>query len=462
MKDIVNLTPEIFAFVGSVKDGAPADYRQKKFQSVSQHREGVADNSGGAAAAPAPTLTVAAAEALPSLHAQQREIIDRFVQCALTYVEKDFPLLEGETVESDYASFLTEPFSNFPVSTAVIKRTTNMAETYYLIGNVLVDNKGDLYRCGPVAAPPQTLKAGKLKLDAKSLATTAASKLVGSLAGAIGGAIGSFIFDSLFPPGVPDYFDEVYKEISKLINQGLQQNNITTINGAINSIKDHVVTEYTPARKQADLQNKSDRKRLFDLLQKYDTTFLSGPAGMLGTLQSEQYSLAGFGAFLLGASLQLSLFQEMANVAVQTDKENKWLKPTQTSYGLPGSGTVAIAASNYANYAERIWPKVMEARLKGIDWYTYEANKYVIPGSGGDIYWELWGAIRDHDKTVWHRKIDKSANKDGSYPTLDQLKRDVGSYVGQVRNDLTQNLNDPASIIAGWRKLISQPILPAG
>jgi len=241
MRDIVNLTPDIFAYVGSVKENAATDYQEKKFERVSQkgdsdtsHREAT-NGDQEALVETDQTIAIAAADAIPSLHAQQREIVDRFVQCALNYIEKDYPLLEGETVESDHASFLTEPFSRFPASTAVIKRTTNMAETYYLIGNVLVDDKGDLYRCG-IASAPQVAPR-KLKLNAKSLATTAASKLVGSLAGAIGGAIGSYIFDSLFPPGVPSYFDEVYKEISRLINQGLQENNITTINGAINSVK---------------------------------------------------------------------------------------------------------------------------------------------------------------------------------------------------------------------------------
>jgi hypothetical protein len=458
MRDIVNLTPEIVACIGDVK-GEAADYRQKKLLASGQARNLNIDPPSGAndesADEAPPTVSIAAPDALPKLHAQQREIIDRFVQCALSYIEKDYPLLEGESVEQDFASFLIEPFHRIPVSTAVIKRTTNMAELYYIITNVLVDENGDLYRVDPSAHP--RLKAAKF--DAKSLATKAAGKLVGSLASAIGGAIGSFIFDSLFPPGVPDYFDEVYQEISKLIGQGLQQNNITTINGAINSIKDHIVTEYEPARKRANLENKTDRKQLFDLLQKYDTTFISGPSGMLGTLQSEQYSLAGFGVFLLGASLQLSLFQEMANVAVQTDNHGKWLKPNQTSYGLPGTGTVASTARNFASYAERTWPRVLEARVKGVDIVTFEANKHVV---SGDVYWELWGAINDHGQRVWQRQIAKYKEKDGSYPTMDQLRRDKDIYIDQVKNDLTQSYNDPNSIIQGWRKLIDQPILIAG
>lgn len=463
MKDIVNLTPDVFAYIGSISGQAVADYEQKKFQNSSQRRNSdqadqeVSDGNDNGAEELNSTLTIAAADALPNVHAQQREIIGRFIQCALNYIEKDYPLLEGEKVESDFASFLTEPFNKFPASTAVIKRKTNMAENYYLISNVMVDDKGNLYK-REFASPP-SLTPRKLKLDASSLATTAASKLVSGLAGAIGGAIGSYIFESLFPPGVPQYFDQVYAEITKIVDQRLQENSITKINGAINTVKERIVTEYTPAKKQADIQNRKDRKQLFALLQKYDTTFLSGPDGMLGTLQDKQYSLAGFGVFLLGASLQLALFQEMANVVDQTDREGHWLKPSQTSYGLPGSGTVAATATNFANYAEKTWPEVTKKRIEGINWYTYEANKYVIPGSGGDIYWELWGAIRDHDKTVLHRQIEKSADKHGNYPSLDQLKNDVPPYVGRVKDDLTRSYSDPSSIIQGWRKLVGQPIL---
>jgi hypothetical protein len=445
MKEIVNLTPDIVLCVQNIADKAPADYRNNDPDAADK----IADNQNL-------SIEICAEENLPKLHAQQREAIDGFVRCAMTYAEKLHPLLPGETVQREYASFLTQSFDHVPISAAVIKRQTNMADLYFIISNVMVDNNGDLFRRMP--AEGLRLKGG-LKLDYKSLASKAASSLASSIASKIGGAIAGWMIEGLFPPGVPSYFDEVYTEISKLIGKGLQENNITTINGAINSIKDHLITEYEPARKRADLENKQDRKALFALLQKYDTTFLSGPAGMVGTLQSKQYELPGFAAFCLAASLQLALFQEMANVAPQSDpKTGKWLKANETSYGQPDTGTVAINARRYAEYAERVWPALLAERVKGIEEYTYEANKRAVPG---DVYWEKWGAIDDHGEAKWQRKLDKEKEKDGSYPTMDHLRRDKDSYIAQVKSDLIKAYCEPDNIIADWRKLIARPILLA-
>ncbi|HZS47527.1 MAG TPA: insecticidal delta-endotoxin Cry8Ea1 family protein [Blastocatellia bacterium] len=457
MDEIVNLTPDIVAVVGKVSEQAAPHYLEEKFKSRhNKAHEGAAESGGGGDVGNG-LVPLAAPEALPKWSEEVGKAIDKIVQCSLSQIDKDYPMVAGEQHQEVYASFLTEAYLQFCPGTPVLKRTTNMAEIYYLVTNAIVDQEGHLYRVDPTMAR-RPLK--KFEFTAKSIATKAASSLVGAIASKIGGAIGSMIWDAIFPPGVPDYFDEVYKEMAKMIGQGLQQNTIDSINGAINSIKDHLITEYTPARKAANLDNKNDRKQLFAYLQKYDTTFLSGPGGMLGTLQSKQYSVAGFGVFLLGASLQLALFQEMANVTTQTDeKTGKWLKPTETSYGKPKTGTVALAAKQFADYAQGVWPKVVEARVKDIKVVTYEANRRRVPGN--DVYWELWGAIEDQGEKNLPRKIDKGANKDGSYPTKQNLETDKSNYVEQKKRELTDSYSDPNSIIAEWRKLIDQPILLA-
>lgn len=461
MKDIVNLTPEILSVVGQLKPGAPKDYlQQKTARAITQKHlmQGLDPDGGKAKPNDAEQVRIAEPAALPKLHAQQRQAIDRFANCAMAYADREYPLLEDEGVESDFASYLTDPFFQLPAGTAVIQRTTNMATLFHIISNVLVDEKGDLYRNEPsgLVGP---WKGTLLTAGNQSLATKAAVSLVTGMASAIGGAIASWIIDSLFPPGVPNYFDEVYQQMAKIVGRSLQENNITTINGAISSITNHLVSEYEPAKRQANLQNRKDRQALYALLQKYDSSFISGPNGMLGTLQNEAYEIPSFSVFCLGASLQLALFQEMCNVVPQTNsKTGDWLKPNETSYGLAQTGTVAITARKFAEYGERVWPKVIDARVKDIRAITYEHNKRVI---NGDVFWELWGAIEDQGEKQWARKIEKSANKDGSYPTRDQLYRDKETYVDQVKRDLKTAYSDPKQVTDGWRKLVTQPIIPA-
>src|SRR6185503_7823678 len=278
--------------------------------------------------------------------------------------------------------------------------------------------------------------------------------VVTGMASAVGGAIAHFIIGQIFPPGVPSYFDQVYQRMSELIGQGLQQDKIESVNGAINTIKDHVQDEYSVARRQSNLEDDGDRAMLFNLLQKYDSGFISGPGGMLGTLQLERNEQAGFAVFLLGASLQLALFQEMANVAPQK-KDGKWLKPLETSYGKPQTGTVAVTAQKFATYADRVWPKVIESRIKNIRAVEYEANKHVV---SGDVYWELHGKIDDNGTPMWNRQMNKNNEKDGSNPTRTQLNNDVASYKQQVTSKLIGTYSDPTTIANKWRELIKTPM----
>ena len=452
MKDIVNLTPDVIACIGDVRGTATPNYQQEKLlrsmKAQYPDREMLPEDLQ-AASSSTPPVSVASEDKLPPLHAQQREAIDRFVQCALGKIEKNYPLLSGEAVEQDFASFLIEPFLNYPAGTAVIKRTTNMADLYYVITNVEVDERGDLLRRDP--RPRMPMAGGP---EGESLPAKLAMSVVTGMASAVGGAIANYIIGQIFPPDVPSYFDKVYQKMSELIGQGLQQDKIESVNGALNTIKDHLQDEYGTARRQSNIEDDGDRAMLFNLLQKYDTGFISGPGGMLGTLQNEKYEQAGFAVFLLGASLQLAIFQEMANVAPQK-KDGKWLKPLETSYGKPGAGTVAVTAQRYATYADRIWPKVIESRLKNIRTVEYEANKHVF---NGDVYWEIHGKIDDNGTPMWNRQMNKNDEKDGSNPTRTQLKNDLETYKQQMKTKLTLTYSDPKGIADKWRALINQPI----
>lgn len=461
MRDVVNINPDVVACVRNVRDGAPADYQREKLRLAARpDGDGQPPAGFGAAAALAPPLSVAAADEIPQFRAQQKEVVDRMIECVTGQLNALYPPLDGESVEGDFATFLTRPYFNFPEGTAVIRRTTNMAEVFYLIANVRVRENGDLVRAVPdqSGGAPEPMTRGPKELNVKNLATKAAFSLTSSIASAIGGAFLNAVIEEFFPPGAPSYFDEVYEQMARITGRAFQEDKMLSINGAINNVKQHLTDEYGVDRATANLDDADDRERLFGYLQRYDSAFLSGPGGMIGALQTPTYEVVGFGVFLLAASLQLALFQEMANVVRQKGHDGKWLKPSETSYGKPKTGTVAVTARRFAEYAEATWPKVLDARVKNIRWETYEAHKQIV---AGDVYWELWGRIVDNGEYKWPRRIEKQAEKNGSYPTLDHLKRDEGAYKDEKHNELTQQYNDPKAIAALWRKLVDQPTRPA-
>src|SRR5262249_567954 len=106
-------------------------------------------------------------------------------------------------------------------------------------------------------------------------------------------------------------------------------------------------------------------------------------------------------------------------------------------------------------FADRVWPKVLESRVKNVKAELYEANKRIVHG---DVYWELWGRINDNGTLSGARKLNKNNEKDGSNPSKAQLQKDLESYKQQMQTQLTVDYSDPKVIANKWRVLINEPI----
>lgn len=461
--DFIHHNPSVILAIGERRPEAPDDYPLRRL-TLSLQQRGMGrslefENSacdGDSLRAP----EVVDIAQLPELATQHRKHIDGLIACLQGRLDRDYPNLPGEQTESDAATILREPYIGTPAGTAVVRRQTNMATLYFVLTDVHATPDGKLTLQQPTlpgaSGPPLRLRASGW--TAKSVAAGAAKAFASGMVGAIGGAIMGALLDQIFPPGVPSYFDEVYAEISRIVKRELDQQTIREINGALNTLAERLSTEYRPARQRLDISNADNRAHLFDLLQKYDTAFLSGPGGMLGTLQDKNYQVIGFGVFLLGASLQLSLFQEMANVASQRDDQGRWYPPLETSYGRPMVGTVAQTAKRYADFADRVWPEVLAARISTIDIVRYEANKRVIPGTG-DVYFERWAKIVDGTSGYegYHRQVDQD-DKHGNNPKMDALRGELASYKTRIQTEFTAQFSDPKAIAASWRQLIETPM----
>jgi hypothetical protein len=395
----------------------------------------------------------------PALDDRQFSIIDRREKCFLDVLAERGDLLYGETVEDDFFTYTTSPFQNLPAGTAVLRRTTNMADLYYVVQNVAVTPAGrlKLQRIGLGDDPGGGVPFGEgpaVSFDMpghESLATKAAKSLATGLAGAIGGAIGGAIWEAIFPAGVPQYFDEAYQEISRRINQSIREETTTQINGSLVAVRNAITDEYRPKRKASDLTRKSDREALFRLLQKYDTTYLQGPGGMLGTLMDTTYANGGLGVFLLGAGLHLAIYQESALVDPDNQEGGTWRPATRSSY----AATVASAAERYVAHAKSTWSKVQDLRrdqikYKEYDWAIMTAHGGAVPHTNAAYY--------DGDQKVEDKDLDADMQKDGSSPTRDRVKASLNAYRERKLDELSTQLSHPATIYAQWEKLLTEPI----
>lgn len=407
-------------------------------------------------------LTLTGKENLPPV----TKVLQKNIDCLLETADDLFPFLPNEYIVEDFVTTLVNPEEEIPAGTVVLQRITNFATLYYVVKNVRMEGSQAMMQTVHFEQEIELQLQSSNDLNVgewiSSLPLKLAKGIGSGMVSGLGGFIAKAILESIFPPGVPNYFDQVYKEMTRIVNQKIDQNLISTINGAISNLIDKLANEYKPAKEVSNLNSKEDRRRLYELLQKYDQTFLSGPGGMLGTLQQDDISKAGFSVFMLGAALQLSIFQEMANIdPFNGNEKDGWKSPLQSSYGLPKTGSVARMAKNYAESATKIWGKVVEARKELVKPERFEKrlqkrgkNKYATLLN---VYYYV--RVQD-DGAATNIEMEIGPGEKGKNPLYDQFcNNQLVAYKNQKAKELSDKLENPSAIIAGWLTLVEKPIL---
>ena len=307
---------------------------------------------------------------------------------------------------------------------------------------------------------------------AKNILDYALKEIIGDVGKAFLGPIGALcvdaIFDAFFPSGKkPDMFQKISEIVDKVVGQKLQENDIDTINGAMSNVVHSLQHEYYPRRKMVDLSKVEHRQDLMQLLQKYDTTFLAGPSGMLALLQQDKYQKAGLAAYISGISLQIAIYQEMATVD-PLKVGGKFLSPLESSYGKPQVGTVAKVAKDAATYISGIWPKMKEDRqnqLKLTSWQTCHSEGR--PGGAGmSAHTGVTTVCTNHigvsdpiaNETYGDETIDYDLKDDKFEDLPDSLKELLTSEKERVVKEFTEQMCEPETMVAQLHKLIDKPL----
>lgn len=404
------------------------------------------------------------------------------MRCARRQIDAMVPLLAGEQVDSDFFTYLREPWEDCPAGTVVLQRRTNFATQLFVLTNVRIDPRSVMLhvsapqsRAGQsdggqvvesrvsLGGPPvtQSIAADLAKKLAEQLAKNAFKGVVsqlagGVIAGGLAGAIINGVFDLLFPDKGESVFDTYFRGLQEIVRQELSASVISQIAGTITSLKDELENRYGPRRLTSDLSKPADRKDLFKQLSSYESAFYLGSGGMLGTLQQEDYQLAGFPVFLLGAGLHLMILQEMANI----DPGNKApdFNPLKSSYGLPQVGTVARFAKKYADFADLVWPKIQEKRRSHVTYHTEAVPVF--------RHFEHYGFYVDdliddskRGRTKFVQENDKNGNAHytaGHSP--EDVKKAMNDYIAARVMELDKSLPEHQAVVASWRGLIDRPL----
>jgi hypothetical protein len=426
-------------------------------------------------------LPMAQAAEHPQMAATTERELEVAMRCARRQIDAMVPLLAGEEVDTDFFTYLREAWEDCPAGTVVLQRRTNFATQLFVLTNVRIDPRSAmLHLSAPqpeagqsgedvvesrvlLGASPvtQSIAAELAKKIAEQLAKNAFKGAIGQLAGGViagglAGAIINGVFDLLFPDKGESVFDTYFKGLQEIVRQELSASVISQIGGTITSLRDELENRYGPRRLTCDLSTPADRKDLFKQLSGYESAFYLGSGGMLGTLQQEDYQLAGFPVFLLGAGMHLMILQEMANI----DPGNKAadFNPLKSSYGLPQIGTVAKFAKKYADFADAVWPKIQEKRRSHVTYGTEAVPIF--------RHFEHYGFYVDdliddskRGRIKFVQENDKNGNAHytaGHSP--DDVKKAMNDYIAARVKELDKSLPEHQAVVASWRGLIDRPL----
>jgi len=389
------------------------------------------------------SVPVALSDAFYEITAEQEAEIEARKRCALVTIWRESPLLEGEAVKDDLFTFLQKPFESLPANTAVLKRTTNMAEIYYLFDDLQVV-AGDLQFIEPAPVPYTTEEAGSRPLmsaAAKAITATSIAKKLGSgLVDGIAGTIGGLIFEAIFPPGAPDYFDEVYKEIRNIVKQELAQNTITNINGKVNGVVLWQKNTYKPMK-----EGNASRKDLSKEVRPFvNDLYLNA----VGILMEKEYAKPGLPVFMVAAGVHLALMQEQALV------DEKQQNPALSTYAT----SVKLNAQTYYQHLVDTFKAIVTDRENAVE---IRYDPLMIDGDPSSPW------INKKDRYYWFDKInEKRGNFHEEYQDKEkkthsgreEAEADRQNYLSRVRTELANNMDDPMGTGSLWQKLTLKPI----
>ncbi len=286
--------------------------------------------------------------------------------------------------------------------------------------------------------------------------------------GGLGQGIISYVFQKFFPGcsssgGPPSYFAEVYEVIRSIMRGELDQDTKQAVDAAARNVMNALDHEFYPRKRCANLVNPHHRQDLTNLLHKYDQTFLSGPSGMLSRLEANPE--LGLDAYVIGAGLRLTIYQELALVDPFLGAPGHWCK---SSYGLPVSGTVAKFADHASRFAVKAYGQIETRRRQSIgtrngqlinqprvnDPFAPSRNESVcnfMPRERNPAYlcciqWASWrGDLRNRPRCQPDMRLWSEQGLNGYFGRV---------VVGEIR----QQLNDPTGTAAVWRELIDKPV----
>lgn len=358
--------------------------------------------------------------------------IEKRSKCLTETVDKALALFPNEKVLTDTISFLESPYNEFETNSIVMSRKTNFGTIYiFPYGWNLLSDELEFTR--PVELPIPNYDPIEM-LSGMGIAGSLAKALVGKA----GVGIALAVFSAVFPPGVPSYFTKVYKEIEKIVNKAIKQNEIDTLNGEMNGLKDWSENTYMPQKEGGEANDKA----LTDMLLPQESDI---QIKVIGVLQESSYQSIGLTAFMVGAQMHLAILQELAVV------DSKVVDPDKSDWAT----SVINYTKDYNKYIKTTFESIVKKRTEAIS-VLYDPTIVCVGAQchPKDAY-RWYDAITKKSGSKHEQWVDKNKN---IHSGKARAEADKNKYVKKVIDNLTSDLEDPMSIVKTLKQLETNPI----
>ena len=387
------------------------------------------------------------------LTAGQRRVVNQRIRCLIESVNAQFPLLDGEHVldDGDLATYLSRAWRGYSRHTAVLRRKTNLATTYYFVHDTVVNLRRRRVEIAMPEAVGRERGLGAAYTPAFGNAARELAKALAGLAEPPFNMIGAFLINAFWPTGsgAATNWDEVYANLQLIIKNQLAENEVKQAAVKVRGFATFLANEYVELKKSA-------RKRpgeLLAALQPYDTAFFLDIVNrfMFADKPTSDVATASLANFMIGANLHIALNQERALVDPAYCDD-----PSRSPYAL----TASNLAKTYAAYARAAAPavvKLRQAQVTGLK-SSHETHCQGGPAAHCTTIWSYW--FEDNNPKPKYKSKEYSyvdggkGSHDDAKPQALQARK---AYLAKIERDL--NLKQQVyDVAAFWDKIAENPI----
>jgi len=285
--------------------------------------------------------------------------LDKHGQLLLNEVNDCCPLIDGEVIEEDSFAYLEQPWLDFSEKTAVLKRITNLSESYYLFKHYEFDSASQSFKENPIVEHETGVKVGRVSSVEDAFGAVAkeiSEGMLGLLPSPLN-SIGTTLISAIWPSSssATISWEQVYLALQTIVRNELASQEVKRASGVLDGYISFLNTEYAALK----ANKKTKKQELIAELSVYDVKFYTEIVNVFMASEKTEpdFAAAALANFMSGACIHLNLNQERAL------QDPKYKKPNKSAYAETIKN---LLNTSYIEYANTTAPVVKDLRMKQI------------------------------------------------------------------------------------------------